>query len=201
MRVDMMGCTTACCVCTHDCLSKPCVLPVHKQASRTLSKSCSPSSHPSQSMLLNLNIPGYQLLLILPSIVAFCSYSIRECWWLGSRIDSRVYLHVCMITGMADPLTLPLPLLADPQTGIQGCESQMWVWIQCVIMPLITSTLMMETDTVSEILDCNSIFTWLITREDLTADNNMLCWLIARFSKCLFLLLYHICFMHSIPTI
>jgi hypothetical protein len=158
----------------HGWLSKSYVLLVHDQASRAVGESYGQVSQLSQSMLLNLDIPGYQLLLTLPSIVASWPYFVRVCWWQGSRIDSKVNLSLCMMTGMTDPH--PLPLMAHPWTRIQGCESQLWVWIQWAIVPLITSTLMMET----EMLDCNSILTWLITQQDFTADDNMLCWSIVK---------------------
>jgi hypothetical protein len=37
------------------------------------------------------------------------------------------------------------------------------------VMPLITSTLRMEAETVSEMLDCKTILTWLITQDDFLA--------------------------------
>jgi hypothetical protein len=37
----------------------------------------------------------------------------------------------------------------------------------CAVMPLITSTLKMEAETVSETLDENTILTWLIAQENL----------------------------------
>jgi hypothetical protein len=45
----------------------------------------------TQFMPLILDIPGYQLLLILPSTVACWPYFVivLACWWLGDRINSQ----------------------------------------------------------------------------------------------------------------
>jgi hypothetical protein len=40
-----------------------------------------------------------------------------------------------------------------------------------LVLSLIVSTLMMEAETVSEMLDCNSILIWLIAQEDFVANN------------------------------